>query len=150
MLNILGEHFVNMSIIWFIWTRKCSSFYFFFFSFRRIIQQLQCWGFTLCIVFQLEEDQLRGVPLLVFANKQDLPRAMSVSDITEALCLSGLSRPVRFYSVHIIEAPTTQLVLLGLVQSASDLIYSPSRFNLGGSFYSLSSHKAQEPLVGSV
>ncbi|MEQ2160498.1 hypothetical protein GOODEAATRI_034507, partial [Goodea atripinnis] len=26
---------------------------------------------------QLEEDELKGVPVLVFANKQDLPRAMS-------------------------------------------------------------------------
>ncbi|KAM3621210.1 uncharacterized protein V6R79_007958 [Siganus canaliculatus] len=42
----------------------------------------------------LEEDELRGVALLVFANKQDLPRAMSVSDITEALGLSGVSQPV--------------------------------------------------------
>ncbi|KAM7401631.1 hypothetical protein PAMP_016930 [Pampus punctatissimus] len=40
-----------------------------------------------------EEDELRGVALLVFANKQDLPRAMSVSDITEALSLSGVSQP---------------------------------------------------------
>ncbi|KAG7280557.1 hypothetical protein CRUP_028283 [Coryphaenoides rupestris] len=39
----------------------------------------------------LEEDELRGVALLVLANKQDLPRAMSVSDVTEALVLSGLS-----------------------------------------------------------
>lgn len=43
---------------------------------------------------QLEEDELRSVALLVFANKQDLPRAMSVSDITEALGLSAVSRPV--------------------------------------------------------
>uniref|UniRef100_A0AAQ5ZGD2 Uncharacterized protein n=1 Tax=Amphiprion ocellaris TaxID=80972 RepID=A0AAQ5ZGD2_AMPOC len=42
---------------------------------------------------QLEEDELRGVALLVFANKQDMPRAMSVSDITEALSLSGVSQP---------------------------------------------------------
>ncbi|KAK2915468.1 uncharacterized protein [Channa argus] len=41
----------------------------------------------------LEEDQLRNVALLVFANKQDLPRAMSVSDITEALGLSRISQP---------------------------------------------------------
>ncbi|KAK1901857.1 ADP-ribosylation factor 2 [Dissostichus eleginoides] len=41
----------------------------------------------------LEEDELRGVAVLVFANKQDLPRAMSVSDITEALRLSGVSQP---------------------------------------------------------
>lgn len=45
-------------------------------------------------VFQLEEEELRGVALLVFANKQDLPRAMSVSDITEALCLPGITQQV--------------------------------------------------------
>lgn len=49
--------------------------------------------FPVC-VFQLEENELRGVALLVFANKQDLPRAMSVGDITEALRLSGASQPV--------------------------------------------------------
>ncbi|MEQ2263630.1 hypothetical protein XENORESO_010509, partial [Xenotaenia resolanae] len=42
---------------------------------------------------QLEEDELKGVPVLVFANKQDLPRAMSVGDITEALSLSGVQQP---------------------------------------------------------
>nr|XP_020466769.1 ADP-ribosylation factor 4 [Monopterus albus] len=41
----------------------------------------------------LEEDELRGVAVLVLANKQDLPRAMSVSDITEALGLSRVSHP---------------------------------------------------------
>jgi signal recognition particle receptor subunit beta len=39
---------------------------------------------------QLEEDQLRDVVLLVFANKQDLPNAMSVSDITNKLGLRKL------------------------------------------------------------
>uniref|UniRef100_A0A3Q2QXM1 ADP-ribosylation factor 1 n=1 Tax=Fundulus heteroclitus TaxID=8078 RepID=A0A3Q2QXM1_FUNHE len=42
---------------------------------------------------QLEEDALRGVPVLVFANKQDLPRAMSASDVTEALRLSAVQQP---------------------------------------------------------
>ncbi|XP_053171567.1 ADP-ribosylation factor 4-like [Scomber japonicus] len=41
----------------------------------------------------LEDDELRAATLLVFANKQDLPQAMSVSDITEALSLSGVSQP---------------------------------------------------------
>ncbi|XP_053171424.1 ADP-ribosylation factor 4-like [Scomber japonicus] len=41
----------------------------------------------------LEDEELKETPLLVFANKQDLPRAMSVSDITEALSLSGVSQP---------------------------------------------------------
>uniref|UniRef100_A0A3B4F7K0 ADP-ribosylation factor-like protein 14 n=1 Tax=Pundamilia nyererei TaxID=303518 RepID=A0A3B4F7K0_9CICH len=35
----------------------------------------------------LQEDELKGVAVLVFANKQDLPRAMLVSDIIEALSL---------------------------------------------------------------
>lgn len=46
------------------------------------------------VCFQFEEEELRDVPLLVFANKQDLPRAVLASDITEALRLSGSSRPV--------------------------------------------------------
>ncbi|XP_022597688.1 ADP-ribosylation factor 4 [Seriola dumerili] len=41
----------------------------------------------------LEEDELRGVAILVFANKQDLPRAMSVIDVTTALGLSAISQP---------------------------------------------------------
>ncbi|XP_061187928.1 ADP-ribosylation factor 4 [Saccostrea echinata] len=38
----------------------------------------------------LEEDELRDAVLLVFANKQDLPNAMSASEITEKLGLSQL------------------------------------------------------------
>lgn len=56
------------------------------------------------MVFQLEEDELRGVALLVFANKQDLPRAMSAGDITEALSLSGLSRPVGVQSFDAVKS----------------------------------------------
>ncbi|KAM4587842.1 uncharacterized protein PAE49_002529 [Odontesthes bonariensis] len=41
----------------------------------------------------MEEEEMRGVALLVFANKQDLPRAMSVSDITEVLGLSRIPQP---------------------------------------------------------
>jgi ADP-ribosylation factor protein 1 len=36
------------------------------------------------------EDELRNKPILIFANKQDLPNAMSVSEITEKLNLSKL------------------------------------------------------------
>ena len=39
---------------------------------------------------QLEEEELRDAVLLVFANKQDLPNAMSVSDIQERLGLNTL------------------------------------------------------------
>ena len=38
----------------------------------------------------LTEDELKGVPLLVFANKQDLPNAMSVNEVTEKLSLNKI------------------------------------------------------------
>merc|ERR1711992_115035 len=38
----------------------------------------------------LAEDELRDAVLLVFANKQDLPNAMSVNEITERLSLNQL------------------------------------------------------------
>merc|ERR1719244_669034 len=38
----------------------------------------------------LAEDELRDVPVLVFANKQDLPNAMSVHEVTEKLGLNQL------------------------------------------------------------
>jgi ADP-ribosylation factor protein 1 len=38
----------------------------------------------------LGEDELRGVPLLVYANKQDLPNAMSAADITKRLDLQQI------------------------------------------------------------
>ncbi|KAJ4964131.1 hypothetical protein NE237_024070 [Protea cynaroides] len=44
----------------------------------------------------LSEDELRGATLLVFANKQDLPNAMTVSEITDKLGLHSL-RQRRWY-----------------------------------------------------
>ncbi|KAA8531658.1 hypothetical protein F0562_006625 [Nyssa sinensis] len=44
----------------------------------------------------LNEDELRNASLLVFANKQDLPNAMSVSEITDKLGLHSL-RQRRWY-----------------------------------------------------
>lgn len=38
----------------------------------------------------LNEDELRDASLLVFANKQDLPNAMSVAEITDKLGLHSL------------------------------------------------------------
>ena len=38
----------------------------------------------------LQEERLAGVPLLVFANKQDLPNAMNAADITDKLGLHSL------------------------------------------------------------
>ena len=39
----------------------------------------------------LSTDELRGAHLLVLANKQDVPDAMSVSEVTEALGLNGVN-----------------------------------------------------------
>ena len=38
----------------------------------------------------LQDDELRGAVLLVLANKQDLPRAMSVDEVTQRLSLNSL------------------------------------------------------------
>ena len=39
----------------------------------------------------LEEDKLAGVPILIYANKQDLINALPVDEIEENLCLSHIS-----------------------------------------------------------
>lgn len=41
-------------------------------------------------IHSLSQDELRDATLLVFANKQDLPNAMSVSEITDKLGLHSL------------------------------------------------------------
>ena len=41
----------------------------------------------------LDEDELRDAIVLVFANKQDLPKAMSAAEVTDALKLHSLHRP---------------------------------------------------------
>jgi ADP-ribosylation factor-like protein 1 len=37
----------------------------------------------------LSEEELKGVPLLVFANKQDLPGALNPGEISDRLGLAG-------------------------------------------------------------
>lgn len=52
--------------------------------------------FHLLGLSQLQEDELRDAVLLVFANKQDMPNAMPVSELTDKLGLQHLrSRTVR-------------------------------------------------------
>ena len=41
----------------------------------------------------LRHEELHDVPLLVFANKQDLSRAMTCEEVSQALRLQELSRP---------------------------------------------------------
>lgn len=38
----------------------------------------------------LQEEDLAGVPLLVFANKQDLPQAVNEAEVSEKLGLTGI------------------------------------------------------------
>jgi len=45
----------------------------------------------------IQEDDLRDALLLVFANKQDLPNALSCADITSELGLAQLGRNKRWY-----------------------------------------------------
>lgn len=45
----------------------------------------------------LAEDELKAAPLLVFANKQDLPNAMSVAEVTDALNLHALRNTAQWY-----------------------------------------------------
>ena len=45
----------------------------------------------------LQEDELRDAVLLVFANKQDLPNAMSPSELTEKLGLAQIRGGRRWY-----------------------------------------------------
>lgn len=50
---------------------------------------------------QIQEDELKDAVLLVFANKQDLPNAMGVSELTDKLGLHSLrSRTVRINTLN--------------------------------------------------
>lgn len=51
----------------------------------------------------LNEDELRDALLLVFANKQDLPNAMSAAEITDKLGLHGLRQRTWFIQVRNLE-----------------------------------------------
>ena len=42
------------------------------------------------LTLQLQEDELRDAIVLVFANKQDLPNAMTASELTDQLGLQAL------------------------------------------------------------
>lgn len=50
-------------------------------------------------LLQLGEDELRDAIILIYANKQDLPNAMSVSDVQQALGLQEYrGRKVHVYT----------------------------------------------------
>ena len=52
--------------------------------------------------FQLGEDDLKDSTLLVYANKQDLPNAMSPSEVTDALGLNSLRNKAVFILLFIL------------------------------------------------
>lgn len=49
----------------------------------------------------LNEDELRDSVLLVFANKQDLPNAMSAAEMTDKLGLHGLRHRQWYVRVYV-------------------------------------------------
>lgn len=63
----------------------------------------------------LQEDELRYCPLIVLANKQDLPNAMGVSEIAEKMDLFKL--PNREWAIH----PTSAATGVGLYDSLDNL-----------------------------
>ena len=62
-------------------------------------------------MFQLGEDELRDAIVLIYANKQDLPNAMSVSEVQQALAL----QEYRGRKVHDLMFFTSLLSLLSVV-----------------------------------
>ncbi|OIR58610.1 MAG: ADP-ribosylation factor Arf1 [Amphiamblys sp. WSBS2006] len=60
----------------------------------------------------LGEDELKDAVLLVFANKQDLPNAMSVSDVSDALGLQTLHK--RSWNIQATCATTGEGLFEGL------------------------------------
>ena len=67
----------------------------------------------------LEEDELRDAILLVFANKQDLPNAMKVQEVTERLGLNKLRN--RQWFIQGTSAPTGDGLYEGLDWLSSTL-----------------------------
>ena len=59
----------------------------------------------------LQEEELIGVPLIIMANKQDLPEAMSVEELTTKLNLNSISE--RTWTIN----PTSALKGTGIKES---------------------------------
>lgn len=48
----------------------------------------------------LGEEELQGIPILIFANKQDMPKALSATQVEERLGLHDYSFPYRVQGAH--------------------------------------------------
>jgi hypothetical protein len=75
----------------------------------------------------LDEEELKGVPLLVFANKQDVEGAASAAEVSELLGLAGDS--TRPWSVRACSALKGEGLNDGLDWCAYCSVFSSSIFN---------------------
>eukprot|EP00339_Tiarina_fusa_P018758 CAMPEP_0117054346 /NCGR_PEP_ID=MMETSP0472-20121206/37668_1 /TAXON_ID=693140 ORGANISM="Tiarina fusus, Strain LIS" /NCGR_SAMPLE_ID=MMETSP0472 /ASSEMBLY_ACC=CAM_ASM_000603 /LENGTH=188 /DNA_ID=CAMNT_0004769907 /DNA_START=46 /DNA_END=609 /DNA_ORIENTATION=- len=75
----------------------------------------------------LEEEQLEKIPLLVFANKQDLPNAMSVQEIQEELELPSIPSSHSWH-IQASVATTGDGLREGLEWITSGCPFNPQRF----------------------
>uniref|UniRef100_A0A3B4UQX8 ADP-ribosylation factor 4-like n=1 Tax=Seriola dumerili TaxID=41447 RepID=A0A3B4UQX8_SERDU len=67
----------------------------------------------------LLEDELKDAVLLVFANKQDLPNALSVSELTDKLGLHALrNKTVSYLNRNTIPTPAVELYFLSICRAA--------------------------------
>ncbi|KAJ2998475.1 hypothetical protein HDV02_004483 [Globomyces sp. JEL0801] len=68
----------------------------------------------------MEKPVLRGIPLLVLGNKNDLPDALDVDEIIEAFSLNSITdREVACYSISAKNATNIDAVLQWLTKHAS-------------------------------
>ena len=64
--------------------------YYYYYYYRKLYAVDYVCVANYCQFLQLQEEELKEALLLVFANKQDLPNAMPVGEITDKLGLNGL------------------------------------------------------------
>jgi len=75
----------------------------------------------------LNEDELRDAVLLVFANKQDLPNAMSAAEMTDKLGLHGLRPSYRQWYIQACCATTGDGLYEGLDWLSATLVKGPRK-----------------------
>lgn len=64
------------------------------------LREPENYNYGIIHLLQLQEDELRDAVLLVFANKQDLPNAMTAAELTDKLHLNNLrNRHVSFFLI---------------------------------------------------
>lgn len=79
------------------------------------------------LFIMLQEEELRDIPILVFANKQDLPNVMSVEEITDKLELNSIP-DTRSWFVTPSCATTGDGLYEGLDWISNGAPFNPQRF----------------------